>query len=1176
MAPEDAEAMLCGGGGGIGSFFKKGLDAAKNAVKGAAEKAKGEIKQQVKKEIEQKKQELLSGQQHAAPEPQTETNPSEAQKAPSEPAPAPPAATTTNAAPEAAPAAPAAPETAQPAPDTTPSEAPKAPSEPAPAPPAGPATTTTNAPAAPGAAPAAPGAAPAAPGAAPAAPGAATKAAGAKAPGGGGGLKGLKGLAGGPRVLNGARDKVVEFALSLALKANGITGDLNTALSKIGTAATASAIARGKPPEVMRAVEVAIAQLRALDFDKVDEKSKESLKNLGIDPAVLAPFCGPSLDQKLKDLGFDDPSKITNPEELFKTFGLSWLTQKGLAVPGGAASGPDVSGFVKGLGGGGSDSDDEPEAPEEERKSFTDILQGFCELVLKIFLFVMKLFFLLPILWSSVAAFIWIMIIIVILYLVIYLIFVSNPRIPLLWHSERLEDYMTEYFGDLAQAMHVLATTHDAVQGQLSGVQDVTPGAVDSVFQHLNAVTSYQSTPFAESISTYMQFRSAVSGFGFLAQRDLRNNARQFVTGEDELDCDDFRSGFVHPMDDFARSAEALSSQLEARGARLLRGYEVRVPGSETTDSRGNVTVAYDVHPAEVSLASAAVARKFVTTMPDGRVVKTRSVALTAAQPPRAPGGEAAAPAAEAWAASDPESAAALRGSDAAVAYVTALHTVRMMMEQREAIEIMYMSRRKKLTFAIWTIYYAPLMKNLFFSLGAYWKKFPKRAVKTILGTIKWWMSLGPMIAMMPCKMAFTDPEERMKHCKATLVDTFVSEPATHDEFGNERSADTQTREVIEGMFDLGGIISALSSIAAFFENIGAMGQALGEIVSGFATDPFGVIIRILSIVLGTIVGFAVMILWILLTVLMFPLLLAWVAFCCWCIAAGYLYTVWLIFLGLLLAIPYFGLWLIDMPTGGFVTRMMHCENSPGGWHSRNMASDENSFVRVFPFCLRPCAPRYTKSWTGCCCNRLPPYMPDLCPQQQVYNLSRGIDSSAAGGKFAHGAPVSFAKYHADAAFKRMTVDAKRKYLVSAFDRKTSWYARCFDTLESKDFLNRHLCSVFDQLGLDKDMLQKLAIVCSECYCDYRKNPDESNPLSSGKARLTQGWQDDAPNGGNESLCRELKRVAYDASAEESSDPGPALLRRVLVMTLIALIALLVMYSMTKSGDKMFNPKGKR
>ena len=503
-----------------------------------------------------------------------------------------------------------------------------------------------------------------------------------------------------------------------------------------------------------------------------------------------------------------------------------------------------------------------------------------------------------------------------------------------------------------------------------------------------------------------------------------------------------------------------------------------------------------------------------------------------------------------------------LSASPEAIAYVTAVHTARMLLQQRDAIELMYKSRRKNLPFAIWSIYYAPLMVNLFKSFTAYWAKFPKRSIKVFMGTLNWWLSLGPKIAAMPCRMSYSDPVKRAEKCKEALTDNFV--PEEFDEEGNPRDEDERVQEVIEGMIDLGGITRALSSIGAFFVNIAGVAEGIGLLLISFPVDPFGSLIGLIAVFIGMILGANLMLIWVMLTLMMFPLVLAAVVWWWACVVFGVWYTAWLILLALLLAIPYFGLWLVDMPTGGFVTRMMHCENSPGAWHSRNMVSDDNQFIRYFPFCMRPCGSGYTVSWSGCCCDKQPAYMPDMCPQQQIYNLASG---QASGGGFGGGPPVAFARYSPDAKFQSKAVDGKRSFLVDTFKRKASWYQRCYEKLTDKDFLNRHLCAVFDLLGLDDATRQHLAVVCSECYCDYQYNGDGAG---TDLARMTDGhFQSWAPNGGNESLCLELRAAAFGDASGQGSQPGPALLRKVLFLSLVTLAAMLALYSMTRSGDKL-------
>jgi hypothetical protein len=863
----------------------------------------------------------------------------------------------------------------------------------------------------------------------------------------------------------------------------------------------------------------------------------------------------------------------------------------------------------------------EPTTEEDkpERNKLVDFLEKFLRLLIQIIRFIMAFFMFLPALWGGFWALICMIVLGAVVYGICYMIFVTNPRMPMLWHSEDLESYMSEFNKDMIAAVEAIRDNHGVAAPALArALGGGSAGAADNVFR--KAVAVLGSRALAEDMDTYFQFHDQISDFGFLAQRDLRNNAPQFVTGEDDLDVSEYRDGFLRPMDDLANGAEGLSQLAASVGDRLLRPREVLRPQQAVAgarpDARGNVRVEYDVFLPDVvagggdepAFRHALLVRADGSLFRDLGYVELRKrggdgailregFALGGGEDGGdgdgtlggfgagdggglgglggALGGLGAAPVAAGDADAPPGPVPFLPAwalaSDEAVAYVGALHQVRMMMMQRADIGVKYQSRRKKLPFGIWTIYYAPLLVSMFFSFTAYWAKFPKRWVNTFTDTINWWMGLGPWIATIPCKMAYSDPVERSEKCRSNLVDTFVPEET--------KPQDEQAADVVEHFMDLGGIVTALSSIGDFFVNIAMVAIKLGLLFAMFPIDPFGSIIGIISIIVGIIIGLLLMYVWILMTIMMFPLLLAYWWTMISVFAMAILYTAWLIVLSILLAIPYFGLWLIDMPTGGFVVRMMHCENSPGQWHSRNAYSDDNTFVRYFPFCMRPCATRYTKSWSGCCCDKLPAFMPDLCPQQQVYELAHGAGAGAGAGIRAStgipalgGGPVAFARYTGNAVFQHMSVDGKRKVLVSAFKKKAAWYQRCYESLSDWDFLNRHLCSVFDRLGLDDGVRQKLALVCNECYCLHRPvdNTGFSNMNSAGIARMTDaGWQPEAPNGGNESLCRDLQRQVGDGGGEEPPPPGPALLRKALMLALVALCGLLALYSMTHAGSKL-------
>ena len=780
---------------------------------------------------------------------------------------------------------------------------------------------------------------------------------------------------------------------------------------------------------------------------------------------------------------------------------------------------------------------EEEEEEEEERKGLADILMDFCRLVIAIIFFLLKCAAFMPMLWSSLWAILCIAVVVGIFGVICYLVFVSNPRMPLIWHSQDHDSYMASYIKDLLESLNTLKSSHVTALNGVSKVTGDQGASCNRIYVLVNMLLG-RDTLDADLV-TYFQFHDQIQSMGFLAQRDLRANAPDFVNDDDEVDVSLFKSEVVDPLDYLFNTVSGMSDSLAKQGSLLMRPYDVLYQQSEP-DQYGDITLKFNVFLARISGDEASTKnpayRKNVVQSSNGSLKAPTYETLNGTPISKPPSNSEVDP--------------------LVVKYVTAVHKIRMMADQRKDIGVMYQSRRKNLPMGIWTIYYAPLMVSLFFSFLTFWKKFPKSWVRRFLGTIEWWMGLGPSIASLPCKMAYTDPIERSDKCRETLVSNFGT-------FQNP-GEDISSTDVIEHFFDLGGIVRALSSVGAFFTNMASIGLALADLLMKFPIDPFNSIIRLISIILGIIIGLFMMIWWVLLTVMLFPLVLAFAWANITLILGGILYTLWLIILALLLAIPYFGLWIIDMPTNGFVVRSMHCENSPGRWHSQNGEQDDNSYIRYFPFCMSPCASRYSKSWSGCCCDKLPDFMPSMCPQQYIYNLA--MDNTNTSSMFS--GPVAFDKYKGSSAFQKMSVQAKRKFLIDAFKSKVSLYQKCYDTesISSKDYLTRHLCNVFDKLGLDDATRNKLAVVCSECYCKYE--PD-SGGMTYGLARMTatnsQQWA------GNDSLCRELQGNLDSADDIDSSNPGGQLLRKTLLFALIVMASMAALYTMTRSGHKLIH-----
>lgn len=481
---------------------------------------------------------------------------------------------------------------------------------------------------------------------------------------------------------------------------------------------------------------------------------------------------------------------------------------------------------------------------------------------------------------------------------------------------------------------------------------------------------------------------------------------------------------------------------------------------------------------------------------------------------------------------------------------IAAVHELRMILEESHMSEIsrMIQTRRVSSYFTIWTIYFWPEVSIIYTKRIPYkWTKVPYTFTKEFQRFIDGWASLGIMFAGLPCAAAYMDPAERFKKCK-TGADLFTQPKA------NKTTEELET-EVVEA-FGLGGIVNALKSIGSFFINIGSVGEAVAMLFIQFPVDPFGTIIGLLSILLGTVVGLLLMIVHLILTVLLVPFILgfSWAFFNA--ITLTILYTIWAVLISFCMAVPYFGLWLIDVPTGGLVTKLMRCENHPDDWYRKNAYFDENGYSRSIPMCKRPCPSRYTY-WggtTSCCCKKMPDYYPDKCPQQHIYSMFK--DGSLNKGR----GPVSMDRYKPPAGFSSRTVRSKKSALLTVYADKVMYMQKCFDRLSKKDFITQHLCRFFDILDIPEDDRKTLASLCNECMCEYKPKKFEADVTANHYRENTVG-------GNTRRMCENLRDPP---PTEPGLSPGSALFRKVLILVFTLLVVLSTLFVLVKrSGGLM-------
>ena len=240
----------------------------------------------------------------------------------------------------------------------------------------------------------------------------------------------------------------------------------------------------------------------------------------------------------------------------------------------------------------------------------------------------------------------------------------------------------------------------------------------------------------------------------------------------------------------------------------------------------------------------------------------------------------------------------------------TSIHTIRMLITQRDELGIMAMSRRKNFPMGIWLIYYWPIVKNIYtIRIPGVWIRIIKTAESWRKAGFRWWYRLGQEVALLPCKMAFSDPEERANNCKSQTQFGGGDEEDTFSG-GSPLSPEQKARKVEEDEMREGfGLGSLIGSVTSLVQTIVPIGRAIYNLILGIATDPFNTLIQFMMLFIGMIIGIVLTLLHTLFSFASF-IVITWYAYVGALVVAWW-YTIWLVFLSGVLGIAYFLLWLV-------------------------------------------------------------------------------------------------------------------------------------------------------------------------------------------------------------------------------------------------------------------------
>jgi hypothetical protein len=532
------------------------------------------------------------------------------------------------------------------------------------------------------------------------------------------------------------------------------------------------------------------------------------------------------------------------------------------------------------------------------------------------------------------------------------------------------------------------------------------------------------------------------------------------------------------------------------------------------------------------------------------------------------------------------------------------IHTLRLYLDDYLTdISFSYETRKKGNRTAIWTLYYVPYITDIYKKrIPAYWKQMPKRFIAANKAFSSGWDKLGVTIGLLPCRMTWSDPVKRDQKCnprpppppkrkpkpkfrprgyiaakpqlsfnknnfaKAKFVqegeegfeeerEEEFEEEGGDKEKAKEKEKEKEKEEVVRDAGEAFGegkegtdtvehmsIFSAMQSAGTFFSNLKPMVEGIGDLFKNFNKDPFGTMLKFFGILVGILLAIVLEILYLLfsltLFIYVFQFLWAWYL----TFVIGFLWTVCMVLWTLLIAIPYFFLWLLDLATKGTVVQLMRCENLPDAWSNTPSFAEGNGYRRIGGVaCAYPCEPRWKPWGGGFMCKKLPDFLPSMCPQQMIFRAYKGDTLSS---------PYVFDKFKPPPGFTVQDIVKQEKQIVEAYRVKVGYLGPCYEQLTKYDYVNRHICANIDRLpNIPGGNREKLLHLCSQAYCDYEPVLNTGQPPS---ARMRRS----APA----AFCTRI-RNGLDAKQTDFNAEASQLARIMLMMTIGTLCLLVLLYA---------------
>lgn len=287
--------------------------------------------------------------------------------------------------------------------------------------------------------------------------------------------------------------------------------------------------------------------------------------------------------------------------------------------------------------------------------------------------------------------------------------------------------------------------------------------------------------------------------------------------------------------------------------------------------------------------------------------------------------------------------------------------------------------------------------------------------------------------------------------------------------------------DVIEGFGFLGGLVNGIISIGKFFIALLQTALAVAKLVGQLTRDPFGTIMKIIMLLVGTIVAVILMLAYFVISIppfilgpwLIYFTIFEIVPFVAYCIVFALL----LAFITVICLI----LTVINVITNGFIKDVVLCQNPPDAWCKFTNYQLGNKYERNL-LCSNPCSGNFAPDkTTGVMCKKNNWIQPSFCPQAEIWRIWSGTSNELNWiyGDFQAIGNTSYA---------RQTPGEKRQTLKKYYLQRKSFLDQCKKSTKEYDFLCKSVCMNLDNGNLSNSDKKKITGLCNQLYCNSKNS----------------------------------------------------------------------------------------